>query len=350
MKKTIIALILSALATASASAATVFNQDSTTVDISGSVRLLLQKETDKRTDLKDSGSRVTFDVHHNLDQSLKALAQAQLRFSDLSIGDEMKVARLFAGFDYEKVGTLTFGKQLTIGDDIELSDYTYDLGGINQLITSGDKVIHLKSADFNGFSFGADYIFDESPDKYEITGEKNINNYGYVLGALYNNTMGDFEVGLAVGYSSKKIGNSMLAINERAWTVGGELSYKQFAIAVDYSRAKSGNFATMIWRDQKHPSGNQQDDVFKRIREIELGLKYQFIPQSKVYTNFIWGKAISTYERTINLHAYIVGVDYQLHKNVLAYVEGGSFKFKPQDPLDPTIKDKKVGLGLRVFF
>ncbi|GJH43568.1 porin [Pasteurella canis] len=350
MKKASIALIVSALATASANAATVFNQDGTTVDVSGSVRLLLQKETDKRTDLKDTGSRLTFDARHNLTDGLNTLAQAQLRFSDVGIGDQMKVARLFAGFDYEKVGTLTFGKQLTIGDDIGLSDYTYDLGGVNQLITSGDKVIHFKSADFNGFRFGADYIFDESPNKREITGEKNINNYGYVFGALYNNTIGDFGIGLAVGYSSKKIGNSMLAVNERTWTAGGELSYKQFAIAVDYSRAKSGNFATMTWRDQKHPSGNQKDDVFKRIREIELGLKYQFIPQSKIYADAIWGKAVSTNERTVRLRAYIMGVDYQLHKNVLAYLEGGTFKFKPQDALDPIVKDKKVGVGLRVFF
>ncbi|MFD1806143.1 porin [Pasteurella oralis] len=350
MKKTIIALVVSALATASANAATIFNQDGTKVDLSGSVRLLLQKETNKRTDLKDSGSRVTFDVTHNLEHGLTALAQAQLRFSDVGIGDKMKVARLFAGFNYEKVGTLTFGKQLTIGDEIELSDYTYNLGSVNQLITEGDKVIHFKSADFNGFSFGADYVFDESPAKQEANGEKNINNYGYVLGALYNRTIGEFGLGFAVGYSSKKVGDAMLDVNEKVWTVGGELSYKEFAIALDYSRAKSGDVATMTWRDQKHPANNQMDDVFKRISEIELGLKYQFIPQSKIYTDFIWGKAVTTYDRTVRLRGYIAGIDYQLNKNVLTYLEGGTFKFKPQDHLDPTVKDKKIGVGLRVFF
>ncbi|HDR0627501.1 TPA: porin [Pasteurella multocida] len=350
MKKTLIALAISSFAVTSVSAATVFDKEGTKVDVSGSVRLLLQRETNHRTDLKDKGSRVTFDVTHQLGEGLSALGQVEVRFSDKGIGDQTKISRLFAGFNHEAVGKLTFGKQLTIGDDIGLSDYTYNLGGVNKLVTSGEKVIHFKSADFAGFRFGADYVFDEDPSKTEAVNEKNINNNAYVLGVLYNRIVGDLGFALEAGYSSKKIGDAMLSVNQKAWTVGGELSYQDFAVAVDYSQVKSGKLDTISWRGQKHPGQPNQDDSFHKVREVELGLKYQFIPESKIYTDFIWGKAVTAYDRTVRLRAYIAGVDYKFHKNVVTYLEGGVFRYKHDNDLDPTLRDKKLGVGLRVFF
>lgn len=73
----------------------------------------------------------------------------------------------------------------------------------------------------------------------------------------------------------------MLSVNQKAWTVGGELSYQDFAVAVDYSQVKSGDVSTILWRGQKHPGQPNQDDSFHKVREVELGLKYQFIPESK---------------------------------------------------------------------
>ncbi|MGC6341793.1 porin [Bisgaard Taxon 45] len=347
MKKTLIAFAVSALATASVNAATIFDKEGTKVDVSGSVRLLLQRETDHRTDLKDKGSRITFDASHQLGDGLSALGQVEVRFSDKGIGDKTNISRLFAGFNHDAVGQLTFGKQLTIGDDIGLSDYTYNLGGVNQLVTEGDKVIHFKSADFAGFRFGADYVFDEDASKVD-----NINNNAYVLGVLYNRTVGDLGFALAVGYSSKQVGDTKLSVKEKAWTVGGELSYQDFAVAVDYSQVKSNNneLLTILWRGQKHPGKPEEDDVFHKVREVELGLKYQFIPESKIYADFIWGKAVTAYDRTVRLRGYVAGVDYQFHKNVVTYLEGGVFRYKHDNDLDPTLRDKKLGVGLRVFF
>ncbi|HII3810861.1 TPA: porin [Pasteurella multocida] len=362
MKKTIVALAVAAVAATSANAATVYNQDGTKVDVNGSVRLLLKKEKDKRGDLMDNGSRVSFKASHDLGEGLSALAYAELRFSkDVKnkygevikqpIGNNVHAKRLYAGFAYEGVGTLTFGNQLTIGDDVGVSDYTYFLGGINNLLSSGEKVIHFKSADFAGFRFGADYVFDEDPSKTEAANKKNINNNAYVLGVLYNRTVGDLGLALEAGYSSKKIDDAMLSVNQKAWTVGGELSYQDFAVAVDYSQVKSGKLDTISWRGQKHPGKPDQDgSFFHKVREVELGLKYQFIPESKIYTDFIWGKAVTAYDRTVRLRAYIAGVDYKFHKNVVTYLEGGVFRYKHDNDLDPTLRDKKLGVGLRVFF
>ncbi|MDY0709661.1 porin [Pasteurella multocida] len=364
MKKTIVALAVAAVAATSANAATVYNQDGTKVDVNGSVRLILKKEKNERGDLVDNGSRVSFKASHDLGEGLSALAYTELRFSknvtvqvkdpqgkvvreyDVEkLGNNVHVKRLYAGFAYEGLGTLTFGNQLTIGDDVGVSDYTYFLGGINNLLSSGEKAINFKSAEFNGFTFGGAYVFSADADKQAPRDGR-----GFVVAGLYNRKMGDVGFALEAGYSSKKIGDAMLSVNQKAWTVGGELSYQDFAVAVDYSQVKSGKLDTISWRGQKHPGKPDQDDSFHKVREVELGLKYQFIPESKIYTDFIWGKAVTAYDRTVRLRAYIAGVDYKFHKNVVTYLEGGVFRYKHDNDLDPTLRDKKLGVGLRVFF
>ncbi|MGY4677612.1 porin [Pasteurella sp. P03HT] len=366
MKKTIVALAVAAFAATSANAATVYNQDGTKVDVNGSVRLLLQKETDKRIDLKDKGSRVSFKASHDLGEGLSALAYTELRFSDKKFGDSIHVKRLYAGFGYEGVGTLTFGKQLTIGDDIGVSDYTYNLGGVNQLVTSGDKVIHFKSADFNGFSFGADYVFAEDPAKYAAD-KKTVNKNAYVLGALYNRTMGDFGFALEAGYSQQKIGAN---VDSKAFTVGTELSFGALALAVDYSQKKLTNkaqFDALVF-DTMYDDGYMVYPEIKtglasnKYKTVEVGIKYEVTPMSKVYGEYIWGKwtgnsfkpvakdvkdIAAVVANDVKLNAFILGVDYKLHKNVVTYVEGGSFKTKSDVA---KVKDNKVGVGLRVFF
>ncbi len=335
MKKTIVALAVAAFAATSANAATVYNQDGTKVDVNGSILLLLQKETDKRTDLKDKGSRVSFKASHDLGEGLSALAYTELRFSDKNFGDSINVKRLYAGFGYEGVGTLTFGKQLTIGDDIGLSDYTYNLGGVNKLVDAGDKVIHFKSVDFNGFSFGADYVFAQDAAKYDAQGKKVTNKNAYVLGALYNRKVGEFGFAIEAGYSQQKMAEN---VSNKAVTAGTELSYGPFAVALDYSQVKSSNKAKQVkWRDGV---------MYNKVREFELGLKYQIVEASKVYADIIWGKAKDE-NSNVKLRGYIAGVDYKLHKQVVTYLEAGTFRTKENGV---TEKDNKVGLGLRVHF
>lgn len=335
MKKTIVALAVAAFAATSANAATVFNQDGTKVDVSGSVRLLLQKESGKRTDLKDKGSRVSFKASHELGGGLSALAYTELRFSRKEFGDSVTLKRLYAGFDYEGVGTLTFGKQLTIGDDIELAKYNYNLTGVNRLVTSGDKVVHFKSANFNGFRFGADYVLAKDPSKNDAQGKKLTNKNAFVVGALYSRTMGEFGFGLKTGYSQERVSQD---VKNRAFTVATELSYGPFAAGVDYSQEKSSKDAKQVeWRDSV---------MYNKVRELELGLKYQIVEPSKVYSNIVWGKAEDNMNKA-RLRAYVFGVDYKLHKQVITYLEGGTFRYKKDNV---SSRDNKVGVGLRVYF
>lgn len=341
MKKTIVALAVAAVAATSANAATVYNQDGTKVDVNGSVRLLLKKEKDERGDLVDNGSRVSFKASHDLGEGLSALAYAELRFSknvtvqvkdpqgtvvreyDVEkLGNNVHVKRLYAGFAYEGLGTLTFGNQLTIGDDVGVSDYTYFLGGINNLLSSGEKAINFKSAEFNGFTFGGAYVFSADADKQAPRDGR-----GFVVAGLYNRKMGDVGFALEAGYSQKYVTVAKQE-KEKAFMVGTELSYAGLALGVDYAQSKVTN-------------------VDGKKRALEVGLKYDLNDKAKVYTDLIWAKegpkGATTRDRSI-----ILGAGYKLHKQVETFVEGSWGREK--DANGVTTKDNVVGVGLRVHF
>lgn len=108
-----------------------------------------------------------------------------------------------------------------------MSDYTYFLDGINNLLSSGEKAINFKSAEFNGFTFGGAYVFSESADK-----QASRNGRGFVVAGLYNRKMGDVGFALEAGYSQKYV---IAAKQEKAFMVGTELSYAGLALGVDYA-------------------------------------------------------------------------------------------------------------------
>lgn len=329
MKKTIVALAVTAVAATSANAATVYNQDGTKVDVNGSVRLILKKEKNERGDLVDNGSRVSFKASHDLGEGLSALAYTELRFSKnvtkqkkTRLGNNVHVKRLYAGFAYEGLGTLTFGNQLTIGDNVGVSDYTYFLGGINNLLSSGEKAINFKSAEFNGFTFGGAYVFSEDAGK-----QASRDGRGFVVAGLYNRKMGDVGFALEAGYSQKYV---TAAKQEKAFMVGTELSYAGLALGVDYA----------------HTVTNKEKVEVKK-RALEVGLNYDINDKAKVYTDLIWAKESSKGVTTRD-SSILLGAGYKLHKKVETFVEGGWSRKKAA--VGVTTKDNKVGVGLRVHF
>lgn len=347
MKKTIVALAVAAVAATSANAATVYNQDGTKVEVNGSVRVQLHKAKGLRSDLEDKGSRLVVKASHDLGNGLSALANVEVRLSGkdkyyeldsqgklvekekkrAGFGNKIDARRLYAGFAYEGVGTLTFGKQLTVGDDVGFGNYTYELGGINKLVGSGDKVVNFKSANFNGFSFGAAYVFDEDPTRRNADNTVNVNERSYVLGAFYKGKFGDFGVGVETGYSHTRVTHEK---SKKAFGVATELSYNPVAFGVDYFNTKEDK---------------------KKVDAVLFGLKYQVTDMAKLYTTYETEKTRNMGKTTERKHAFALGVGYKLHKQVETYLEGEKSTTKKYANNKVTSdKGHRVNLGFRVHF
>jgi len=198
MKKTVIALAIAALAAAgTSSAATVYNQDGTKVELGGSMRIFLGKlGENQRGNLVNDGSRINIKASQALENGLSAFAGYELRFERDALKNKQNAEndfgdpttrKLFVGFGFENVGKLSFGRQSTTADDVVGDSLYYDSGALNPLITRADKSVKFSSAEFGGFSFGVDYLFGNA-QKYTTN-----NRYksGYQVGAFYNYEIAD---------------------------------------------------------------------------------------------------------------------------------------------------------------
>ena len=351
MKKTVIALAIAAFAaTGAANAATVYNQDGTKVELGGSARIFLGKlGKDQRGDLVNDGSRIKINATHTLDNGLSAFVGYETRFngsqkekqsgSNTGFGN-ITTNKLFVGFGFENVGKLSFGRQATTADDV-LGDGLYYRSGANNILTTGaDKSIKFRSADFEGFSFGADYLFG-NPNK--VTAAKSYKN-GAGVAAFYNY---DFEknhnIEFAAGYTFDQydsVNSSSTSQKNHNWLLSSHYRLDAFRFAVAYGqRTEKVTGATSNTRGKYIFLESKYDLADVAGIPSTVGLQWERYNE-KDYNGQDKGKSIA--------NQYIAMADYKLNKNVVPYVQ--YTRATEKDNLGQRTSENVYGAGLRVHF
>lgn len=340
MKKTLVALVVAATAI-SANAANVYQKDGTSIDVEGSFRLFLGKNSkDQRTDLQNNGSRVWVKANQEIGNGLSALGAVEFRFdrdaTENNTFGNPRANQLYAGFAHKDVGTVTFGRQDTNLDAVQLSDFAYPFGGNNNFTQAyGEKSVKFTSAEFHGLTLGLDYVFGNAKkDSADATLK-----YGYGVSAFYTRELAkDVTFNFAAGYEQTRFDDAnqlttSTGTKGNAWRTSAQVVFGKAAVGVEFGRNVE-KFA------------GQSD----RSRSILVGAKYQVIEPSAVYFQYQNNqeKAANTAKETEN--KYILGVDYKLHNNVLVFVEG--YRSLTKEHTAPVVKsnDTGYGVGLRVFF
>lgn len=358
MKKTVIALAIAAFAaTGAANAATVYNQDGTKVELGGSARIFLGKlGKDQRGDLVNDGSRIKINATHTLDNGLSAFVGYETRFngtqtnakgksiqkqsgSDTSFGG-ITTNKLFVGFGFENVGKLSFGRQATTADDVLGDGLYYRSGDNNILTTSADKSIKFRSADFEGFSFGADYLFG-NPEKY-TTNDSYKNGAG--VAAFYNY---DFEknhnIEFAAGYTFDQydsVNSSSTSQKNHNWLLSSHYRLDAFRFAVAYGqRTEKVAGATHDTKGKYIFLESKYDLADVAGIPSTLGLQWERYSE-KDYNGQDQGKSIK--------NQYIAMADYKLSKNVVPYVQ--YTRATEKDNVGQRTSENIYGAGLRVHF
>lgn len=358
MKKTVIALAIAAFAaTGAANAATVYNQDGTKVELGGSARIFLGKlGKDQRGDLVNDGSRIKINATHTLDNGLSAFVGYETRFngtqtnakgksiqkqsgSDTSFGG-ITTNKLFVGFGFENVGKLSFGRQATTADDVLGDGLYYRSGDNNILTTSADKSIKFRSADFEGFSFGADYLFG-NPEKY-TTNDSYKNGAG--VAAFYNY---DFEknhnIEFAAGYTFDQydsVNSSSTSQKNHNWLLSSHYRLDAFRFAVAYGQStEKVTGATHDTKGKYIFLESKYDLADVAGIPSTLGLQWERYSE-KDYNGQDQGKSIK--------NQYIAMADYKLSKNVVPYVQ--YTRATEKDNLGQRTSENVYGAGLRVHF
>lgn len=388
MKKTLVALVVAAAA-ASASATTVYNNEGTTVDVGGRLDVMIGKfNENERTDLRNNESRIEFKAQHDLGNGLKAIAFTRFRFNDKD-GDRwdtqqsfnnIKTNKLWLGFEAKDIGRVTFGKQDTNGDAIQINDNAYIFGGNNNVLDGGDKVLSFRSTDFQiaegqKLGFGTDYVFGQSTkDNKNVQLEDEL-KYGYNAVAFYEGNFSGLKANLNAGYTVAKYDDAtdsnVTGSQEKSWRVASKLGYGPAEFGVEYGETKFENGHT---------------DAGKG-KFLEVAAKYNYLENASVYTawehnvykgdtdglafdvrdaNFlrsVAGKLSVENGGKLTENVFILGTDYAFTPNVVTYAEYAYSHVKANSKAkiegagvtgyaDGTAKakDHRYGVGVRVYF
>ena len=347
MKKTLAALIVSAVAASAANAAVIYDNEGTKVELNGSLRLILEKADAKKYDaagnstktansaLRNAGSRFGITVKHNLDNDFYALGRLEFRFDDTESRDQfgsLYAKRAYVGLGSKATGDITFGRQLTIADDLtQANDYEYGFIPKGKYIpTSGTGVVRYDYKGIEGLQLSANYNFGQRHnDKGEPlkTGLKN----AYGVGALY--TAGDLDARFAYGHTSLE---TNATYKHRVDGFLASLGYKfgEFKLTGDFGYA------------------HVKEDSDKTNKfYVSPGFAYQVTPASQVYGNYLYERVKGEADKD-KTHGFLLGADYKLHKQVVVFLEGKyvTTKSYKNDTYTGKVKDRAIGVGMRVYF
>ena len=347
MKKTLAALIVTAFAASAANAAVVYDNEGTKVELNGSLRLIMEKADKKvynaanqstkkaNSALRNAGSRFGITVKHNLDNDFYALGRLEFRFDDTDSRDKfgrLYAKRAYVGLGSKATGDITFGRQLTIADDLSQAvDYEYGLIPKEEYIpTAGTGVVRYDYKGIEGLQLSANYNFGQTNDEKGKPLNPGIKN-AYAVGALY--TVGDLDARLAYGHTNFETGASYA---HRLDGVLASLGYKfgDFTLTGDFGYGHE-----------------KLDDAKVNKFYVSPGFAYQVVPASKVYGNYLYERAKGESDK-VKTHGFLLGADYKLHKQVVLFVEGKYVTAKKytNDAYDGKVKDRAIGVGMRVFF
>lgn len=347
MKKTLAALIVTAFAASAANAAVVYDNEGTKVELNGSLRLIMEKADKKEytaagqstkkanSALRNAGSRFGITVKHNLDNDFYALGRLEFRFDDTTSRDKfgrLYAKRAYVGLGSKATGDITFGRQLTIADDLSQAvDYEYGFIPKSEYIpTAGTGVVRYDYKGIEGLQLSANYNFGQTNDEKGNPLKPGIKN-AYAVGALY--TVGDLDARLAYGHTNFETGASYA---HRLDGVLASLGYKfgDFTLTGDFGYGHE-----------------KLDDAKVNKFYVSPGFAYQVVPASKVYGNYLYERAKGESDK-VKTHGFLLGADYKLHKQVVLFVEGKYVTTKEyvNDSYDGKTKDRAIGVGMRVFF
>lgn len=367
MKKTLVALAVTAFAASATAGVDLYNQDGTKVSTYGRVEITGVKDTEKVKDQKTTGhsdlvnnTRLGLDVKQNITEDFYGLARLEIRFD--KDGDRAYAKRAYAGLGYKDQVRFTAGRQLLIGDDIGrigLDNY-YGVGssvkfakgveGWGILNDAADRAVRFDYTAVPGLTLSADYTFASSRDANGDVSVGSVKN-GYGVGGVYEFEAGQGTASVSLGYSHNDLvaGYSYVDTTTTPETVVTVRTsdkaerdgvYGGFNYVINNVKfGVDGGFGTT-------KVGSEKD----KLSFVRTGLRYD-IPDSKagVYGNYGYAVLKESGESKKNkAHRYMLGTDYAFSKGVLVYLEGKLDKVRPADAAKRT--DKGIALGLKVHW
>ncbi|HHF4012323.1 TPA: porin [Haemophilus influenzae] len=367
MKKTLAALIVGAFAASAASAAVVYNNEGTKVELGGRLSVIAEQSTSTEDDqkqqhgtLRNQGSRFHIKATHNLGDGFYAQGYLETRFvSDYLRDGADNFSEIITKYAYVTLGNNTFGevklgRAKTIADEITTAeDKEYGLLSSKKYIPTNGNTIGYTFNGIDGLVLGANYLLAQERDTDSINygqhstqaGEVTIGSIsnGIQVGAKYD--ANNIIVAIAYGRTNYKEDTKQRTTESKKQELNGALA------SLGYHFSDLGLLVSL-------DSGYAKTKSYKKKHEkryfVSPGFQYELMEDTNFYGNFKYERTSVDQGKKTREHAVLFGIDHKLHKQVLTYIEGAYSRTRTA-PNDGKVKvktgkEKSVGVGLRVYF
>jgi len=307
MKKTILAVAIPALFAASAQAANVYDADGVSADVYGRMQFQIM---DDGTDTDGVGSaRMGFNVSSVIAPGVSAIAKGEWQIAAENNDDtQFKARHIYAGFDFDDAGTVTFGQSDTAfyyavaPTDIFNGNVGYEAF---DLIEDGRQEGQIMYAgEFGGFVLYGSYQFQD--ENYSITlGSPNSDTLptptGEGLDASYAATLGyNFDFGLGI-YGGYHVEQFAVGEDKKNYALSASYSWEDLYLAAVYVKTELGG---------------------SELEGYDLVVSYDFADAATVYSGYAAQEAqgdISNIGDTAD--AFKIGLQYAFNSNMKAWAE-----------------------------
>ncbi|WP_158587156.1 porin [Motilimonas pumila] len=300
MKKTVLsAAIFAALASTNVSAAEVYNNETSKVDIYGKIQGMYYAG-DKLVDGDESYFRLGVKAKSEINANLEAFGRFEVEYA-ADKDDDVDVRLGYAGLgsDY---GALSYGRQYGAYTLVaDFTDVLYEFGGdasgtgTDQFGTGKADSLLKYAIEVNNFAFEANYQLDNDKEGDDMT--------SYGLAAVYTF---DFGLGFGVAHNA---GERATGLDDSSMT----------ALAVKYEN--NGIYAAFLY--SLGENFNKAEDFNADNTAMEAALGYEFANGFSVLAGYnvqetdVKGNNV----KFDNVDYYTVGAEYKFNKNFKVFAE-----------------------------
>ncbi|MEZ9511464.1 porin [Vibrio breoganii] len=268
MKKTLLALAVASVAATSVNAAEIYKSDDGSVDFYGQLRQELKflEKDDHDADLSSGSSRMGVKGSYAITESVDVVGLVEIGVNDSDIDSRLH----YVGFGGD-FGTVTFGKQWVVADDVYGADYSYFFGGTALRYSTLDGARHDSQIK---------YTFDG--ENFWIKGGWGLNegDSNQDLYELYAGTaFGDLAIHAGVGYNRDK---NFVLDEDNLPNVETDLSNTYAEFTAEYGIGSSLIGFTYYWAELADEAGSG------KISEngISVAGIYQMMEKTALYGGY----------------------------------------------------------------
>lgn len=363
MKKSLLALaVVLAATSATASAATVYDKDGTTLTVGGRVQSVFYNGFYKKAGYKDASlvnsSRFSVAGNTKVNDYLSVLAFSEWDMADgnKQTGDNLKSREQYVGADFGSFGKLIAGKTLDSTRQVMATTDIFEYVDVqNDTGINADRRNGLFRYDYNNNGLFASVTYETASDNQTIFGQKFDvqNGYAVALGYTFDNVVfGPLAIKAGFNFIDGQNDEFDGAVYNNVKSLGKLNNAKNFATSISWGSSSEGLYLAALYYSQKidfaidhnHGDANKKGlyDNFDR-KGYEFTAGYGFDNGIGVYTGY------QTQQLKKKYYGYTEKDNYDLRRVPVQvkYTYNPNFKVWAEAEFDANSDDKYDSAELR---